>query len=82
MIIVTKAVKGQEFLYDASSSHEVSKASAKIICDSLNAAKFNLKEHEVWKIMEVDKYDIAFDYGRLQYFKKYKNSIRRYERRY
>ena len=82
MVIVAKAIKGQEFLYSASSSHEVSKASAKVICDSLNAAKFQLKEHEVWKVMEVDKYDMAFDYGRLQYFKKYKNSIRRYERRY
>lgn len=82
MFIVAKAILGQEFLYDASSSHEVSKTSAKVVCDSLNAAKYNLKDNQIWKVMEVDKYDTAFDYGRLQYFKKFKNQIRRYERKY
>ena len=82
MIIVARVVKDKEYLYDARSSHEVPKASAKVICDSLNAAKYKLDENYIWKVMEVDKYDMAYDYGRLQFFKKYKNQIRRYERRY
>lgn len=82
MVIVAKAILGKEYLYNASSAHEVSKNSAQLICASLNSARYNLAEKEIWKVMEVDKYDLAYDYGHLQYFKKYKNSIRRYERRY
>jgi hypothetical protein len=43
MTVLAKAVKGKEFLYDARSAHEVSKASADVICETLNESKFLLK---------------------------------------
>lgn len=83
MIVLAKAVKGQEFLYNVSSAHEVSKASADFICKVLNETKYNLKDGEVWhKFSNIGPYCPAWDWATTQTFKKYKNTIRRYERRY
>ena len=68
MFILAKSEKGKEFFYNAKSARKVSKASAKTICDALNKIGWNLKENEVWHIHEVDKYDIAYEYGMFQSF--------------
>lgn len=77
MKIIAKSVKGQEFLYSAKSAHKVSEASAKIICNSLNSARYDLKEHEVWFIHDVDKYDTAYEYAMFQSFTRRNGKILR-----
>lgn len=77
MIVLAKAVKGKEFLYTASSCHEVSKASADMICDALNKANYNLKEGEVWyKYTNFCRYSSGWEYATGQKFTKYKGKIR------
>ena len=69
MFILAKSVKGHEFLYTASTAHEVSKASAKKIESIVNLANYKLKDNETWFIHEVDKYDTAYDYAQFQKFR-------------
>lgn len=77
MIVLAKAVKGQEFLYDASSSHAVSKASADYICKCLNDVKYQLKENEVWhKFDSFCQYSGGWTYACQQKFTKYKGKIK------
>lgn len=77
MVVLAKAIKGKEFLYDASSSHEVSKASADVICKALNDAKYQLKENEVWhKFTDFCQYSTGWEYATTQKFSRYKNRIR------
>ena len=68
MLVVAKSLKGQEFLYNARSSHAVPKTSAKKICQALNDIRYELKDDEVWHVHEVDQYDIAFLYAEGQKF--------------
>ena len=76
MTVLAKAVKGKEFLYDAKSAHEVSKASADVICDTLNATKFLLKEGEVWHKFDFGPYSEGWAFAMVQKFTRYKTSIR------
>lgn len=80
MYCIAKSVKGAEYMYNASSAHKVSKASAQKIADALNNAKWNIKDNEVWHVHEIDRYDRAYDYAEWQEFRVYKGSIRRYAR--
>lgn len=77
MIVLVKAIKGKEFLYDGTSAHEVSKAAADIICKALNDAKYKLKDNEVWyKYTDFCKYSSGWEYAVQQQFTRYKGSIR------
>ena len=76
MKIVAKSVKGQEFLYTASTAHNVPNASAQAICDVLNRAKFgNLKDDETWFIHDVGPYDRAYEYASFQSFARRNGKI-------
>ena len=77
MAVLAIAVKGKEYLYNASTAHLVSNASADFIRDALNAAKYKLKENEVWhKYDRLDYTSTAWDYASHQKFARYKNRIR------
>ena len=77
MVVLAKAVLGQEFLYNASSSHEVSKASADIICKALNEARWQLKDGEVWhKFTNFCQYSDGWTFALGQKFTRYKGRIR------
>lgn len=71
-----KAIAGKEYIYSPSSAHGVSKASGAAIVAALNKARWNLKENEVWRILELDKYDSAYDIARCYQFRIYRGSIR------
>lgn len=75
MKVLAISAEGQEFLYKASTAHKVSARSGKIIMDTLNKAKYGLKENEVWHMHEVDRYDNAYAYATYQEFTIYKGSI-------
>lgn len=70
MLILAKAIKGSEFMYDSKSAHSVSKRSAKKIMDVLNHenVRWTLKENQIWHIYEVDIYDRAYDFAVTQKF--------------
>ena len=77
MIVLAKAVLGQEFFYSASSCHEVSKASADFICNALNKARYNLKEGEVWhRFDDFTQYSNGWTFALGQKFFKYNGNIR------
>lgn len=77
MVVLAKAVLGQEFFYEAASCHEVSKASADVICKALNDAKYNLKDGQVWhKFTDFCQYSAGWEYATFQKFSRYKNRIR------
>lgn len=68
MYVLAKSVKGQEYLYSASSAHAVAKKSMNKICSTLNEIRYSLKDTEVWHIHEVSEYDTAYDYAQFQKF--------------
>lgn len=70
MKIIAKAIKGQEFLYNARSARKVSARSADKICAIVNEHKFLLgsADNEVWHVYDVDQYDQAYDYAQYQTF--------------
>lgn len=77
MIVLAKAVKGKEFCYIPSSSHQVSKAPADVICKALNELGYQLGEGEVWhKFENFCRYSSGWDYAVTQKFTRYKNRIR------
>ena len=76
MVILAKAIRGQEYLYSAKSAHEVSKAKAEKIKEVLNGLRWNLKDNEVWHVFEVDGYDSSFDYATYQSFRVYKGTLK------
>ena len=81
MIVLAKAEKGAEFLYIASSCHEVSKASADVICKALNDAKYDLKDGQVWhKFTDFCQYSGGWTYALGQKFTRYKGRIREIRR--
>lgn len=64
MYIISKAIKGQEFLYSTRYSILCkNKTEAEILAEHLTkynedaAADFKLKNNEVWHVYEIDKYD-------------------------
>ena len=58
---LVKALGGKEYIYQPSSAHGVSKASAQVICDALNKIRHDLKAGQVWRVITFDQYDSAFD---------------------
>lgn len=71
-----KAIAGKEYIYSPSSAHGVSKTSGAAIVAALNKARWDLKDNEVWRIIELDKYDSAYNIARCYQFKIYRGSIR------
>lgn len=82
MFIVAQSVKGKEFLFKASTSHRVSKASAEKIAAALNRAGFMLPASGglVWYVHDVSDYDPAADYAHFQSFSVYRGTIKRTRR--
>ena len=67
--VLVKCVKGQEYLYSAASAHHVAtKKAAALIADALNKIAYDLKSNQVWRPMECDRYDTAYDYAEFQKF--------------
>lgn len=75
MLILAKSAKGQEFFYNPTTAHQVSKASAKRIRDALNKTNYNLKAGEVWELHDVAEWDDAGIYAQNQAFELYKGAI-------
>lgn len=81
MVVLAKAVLGQEFFYSASSCHEVSKSSADFICNALNKARYNLKEGEVWhRFDDFTQYSNGWPFALGQKFTRLKGRIREVRR--
>ena len=81
MIVLAKAILGKEFFYEFSSCHEVSKASADMICKALNDAKYDLKDSEVWhKFTDFCQYSNGWTFALGQKFTRYKGRIREIRR--
>ena len=81
MVVLAKAVLGQEFFYEAASCHEVSKASADVICKALNDAKYNLKDGEIWhKFTDFCQYSNGWPFALGQKFTRFKGRIREIRR--
>lgn len=78
MLILAKTNEGTEFIYSIKSAHEVSKAKAKTIMDTLNEKRYQLKENEKWYIYEIGMFDSAYGYAETQKFKVRKNTITEY----
>lgn len=53
--IIAKTIIGQEYLY-SKVYYQVSKASCEIICNAMNAANYQLKTGEKWKVYETGEY--------------------------
>ena len=68
MKIIAKTIKGQEFMYSASSAGKVSNASADKICAIVNEHKTMLgaKENEYFKVYEIDRYSKAWDFAQFR----------------
>lgn len=75
--IIAKTNEGREFFYNRGDTYQVSNASAEIICNSMNAAKYQLKPGELWKVYTVADY--TFKYNTM--FKAIRNrgKVRFYE---
>lgn len=81
MVVLAKAVLGQEFFYSASSCHEVSRSSADFICNALNKARYNLKEGEVWhRFNDFNQYSNGWTFALGQKFTRFKGRIREVRR--
>ena len=80
MIILAKAIKGEEFFYNAKTAHQVSKAKADLICKALNDNGYDLKEGECWYRYDVGQYDMGYLYGETQAFKVYKGTLKEVRR--
>lgn len=76
--VIAKAIKGQEYLYNRNSVLLVPAASAQVICDALNSAKYWLKDGEVWHLFERDWYTEQLAVGNA-YKRKGKVFISAYE---
>lgn len=77
MIIVAKAIKGREYLYNPRSAHEVSAAGAEYIARVLNEYKYKLKDNEVWHTYTISEYDqIAYVYASGQSFTRRKGLVK------
>ena len=78
MVILAKAVKGKEYLYNPKSAHMVSKASADYILSVVNSYKYRLKDGETWHKYEIDEYDTAYYYAVEQHFSVRKGVVSAY----
>lgn len=54
--IIAKTISGAEYIYSKLETYQVSNKSADIICQSMNRAKYNLKNNEIWHIYTVSDY--------------------------
>ncbi|MBO7734299.1 MAG: hypothetical protein J6S67_17170 [Methanobrevibacter sp.] len=70
--VVAKAIKGQEYLYNRNTVLLIPSASAQLICDSLNSARYQLKDGEVWHLFERDWYTEQLAVGKAY---KRKNKV-------
>ena len=50
---------GREYSYKLFTAHSVPKSSANRIRDALNAARFRLKDGEIWHVYELSKWDLC-----------------------
>lgn len=75
MKMIAKAVAGQEFIYSRSSAHQVSNASAAVICDALNKIRYKLKDGEIWHIYDCGSYELEYTEAGSQKFGKRKGHI-------
>lgn len=73
MKVVALSVKGQEFLYKASTAHKVAEEKAQKVADALNEVKYKLDGNYVWYVHDVDQYDDAYYYAEAQRFTYGKN---------
>ena len=80
MKIVAVSPKGKEYIYNFTTAHEVSKASAEKICKCLNDHKFRIRDDQVWAIHDADRYDNGYYYAEDQKFRVYKGQVREYTR--
>ena len=70
MIVIAITIKGQEFIYNASTAHKVNEKKADIAIKALNEAGYKIDKNagEIWHKYNVDKYDRAYDYAQFQRF--------------
>ena len=70
MVVIAITIKGQEFIYNASTAHKVNEKKADIAIKVLNEARYKIDKNagEVWHKYSVDKYDRAYDYAQFQRF--------------
>jgi len=73
MTIIARSIKGQEFLYSASSAHRVSPKHAQKIADALNDAQYGITPEQIWFVHDVGMYDNAHAYGEMQGFQMRKD---------
>lgn len=76
MKIVAIAVKGKEFLYDASTAHKVPQTKAQHYADLLNGAGYQTSEDRLWWVYDIDRYDKAYIYALMQEFYTYRGSLK------
>ena len=70
MIVVAKSVKGQEFLYNPKSAHQVKGMKPEKMAEFLNKQGHDLKTGEVWHVHEVGQYDNAYGWASIQMFER------------
>ena len=63
MKIVALAKKGAEFMYRATTAHQVPARRAQEIADDLNIVEYQTTPGLVWHVFDVDQYDAAFDFA-------------------
>lgn len=79
MYITAIAKKGQEFLYDYTTAHKVSKRSAETIKNMLNNANYLIVDEtkQTWHVFEIDNYSRAIDYATYHRFSLRKGILKR-----
>ena len=73
MIVVAKSIKGEEYMYNPKSAHQVKGISPAKMAEFLNAENFDLKAGETWHVHEVYSLDNAYGYGSIQMFERKRN---------
>lgn len=70
--MIAKTMIGQEYIYSRKSAHSVPKSSAKMICEALNRARYQLKDGETWWIYDCEGYEMEFTSAGFQRFARRK----------
>ena len=70
MVVIAITIKGEEFIYNASTAHRISEKKADIAIKALNEAGYKIDKNagEIWHKYTIDKYDTAFNYAQFQRF--------------